>query len=47
MHHLESYILRSVNGHVEVYLHGRFIFSADTKFEALKEIEMEEIDRAN
>ena len=37
-----QYTLRFVNGHVEVFLHGRFIFSADTKVEALKEIEMEE-----
>ena len=42
-----GYILRSVNGHVEVYLHGRFIFSADTKAEALRELEMEESSNAD
>ena len=30
-----------VNGHVEVYRHGVFIFSADTKAEALEELERE------
>ena len=35
--------IRYVNGHVEVYLDGVFLFSADTKAEALREIrEMEE-----
>jgi len=34
---------RYVNGHVEVFLNGIFLFSADTKAEALREIEeMEE-----
>lgn len=42
-----QYVFRSVNGHVEVFLHGHFIFSADTKAEALREIEMEEIDLAD
>ena len=37
---------RYVNGHVEVFLNGIFLFSADTKAEALREIEeMEEAVR--
>lgn len=42
-----QYVFRSVKGHVEVFLHGHFIFSADTKAEALREIEMEEKDLAD
>lgn len=33
------YELRSVRGHVEVYLDGVFCFSADTRREAEEEIE--------
>ena len=33
------YELRYVSGHVEVFLHGHFCFSADTKEEALREIQ--------
>lgn len=33
------YELRSVRGHVEVYLNGVFCFSADTRREAEEEIE--------
>lgn len=37
-----KYEFRNVNGHVEVFLNGSFLFSADTKSEALAEIaEME------
>lgn len=39
---IRQYEFRSINGHVEVYLRGRFIFSADTKAEALRELEEEE-----
>ena len=30
---------RNVRGHCEVYLYGEFILSADTKAEALRELE--------
>lgn len=33
------YVFKYTNGHVLVYLHGKFEFSADTKDEALAEIE--------
>lgn len=33
--------IKSINGHIEVYLGGVFQFSADTKAEALREIEEE------
>ena len=37
------YTIKYLRDHVEVYLHGRFCFSADNKAEALREIEeMEE-----
>ena len=41
-----KYSFRNVRGHVEVYLDGAFILSADTKAEAIAELEMEgeEID---
>ena len=32
------YDFRNVMGHVEVYLHGSFLFSADTMEEARREI---------
>lgn len=35
----EMYELRSVRGHVEVYLDGAFCFSADTRGEAEAEID--------
>ena len=34
-----KYEFRNVKGHVEVFLNGSFLFSADTKAEALAEIE--------
>jgi hypothetical protein len=33
-----EYEYRNVYGHIEVYLHGKFIFSADTIEEAQKEL---------
>lgn len=35
------YTIKYINGHVEVYWCGRFIFSADTKEEAIREMEEE------
>ena len=32
------YEMRNVHGHVEVYLNGRFCFSADTESEAEREL---------
>lgn len=32
------YDFRNVRGHVEVYLHGAFLFSADTMEEARREL---------
>lgn len=34
------YEFRYVRGHIEVFLHGVFQFSADTKREAQKELEL-------
>ncbi len=34
------YELKSVRGHVEVYLDGKFCFSADTRGEAEEEIRL-------
>lgn len=36
-----NYEFRNVKGHIEVFLDGKFQFSADTKGEALKEIKDE------
>ena len=36
------YDFRNVRGHVEVYLHGSFLFSADTIEEARREIARKE-----
>lgn len=36
---MNNYEFRYVRGHVEVFLHGSFIFSADTMTEARREIE--------
>lgn len=36
---MNSYEFRYVRGHVEVFLHGSFILSADTMAEARREIE--------
>lgn len=36
---MNNYEFRNVRGHVEVFLHGAFIFSADTIAEARKEAE--------
>lgn len=36
---MNSYEFRNVRGHVEVFLHGSFILSADTMAEARREIE--------
>lgn len=36
---MNSYEFRYVRGHVEVFQHGSFIFSADTMAEARREIE--------
>ncbi len=33
------YTFRYIRGHVEVYRNGEFILSADTKAEALRELE--------
>lgn len=38
------YDFRNVMGHVEVYLHGTFLFSADTMEEARRELETYETD---
>ena len=35
------YDFKYINCHVEVYQHGRFILSADTKAEAIRELEGE------
>ena len=37
-----NYEFRYVRGHVEVFLHGSFLFSADTQEEARHEIYMQE-----
>ena len=42
-----AYDIRFVNGHVEDFLHGRFLLSADTKAEALRELDTEEIADAD
>ena len=34
-----DYEFRNVRGHIEVFLHGVFQFSADTMAEAIEEIE--------
>lgn len=39
-----SYEYKYVNGHVEVFLHGRFLFSADTKAEAVHELNNKECE---
>lgn len=36
---MNNYEFRNVRGHVEVFLRGSFIFSADTMAEARREIE--------
>ena len=36
---MNSYEFRYIRGHVEVFLHGSFLFSADTMSEARREIE--------
>lgn len=36
------YDFRYVNGHIEVYLQGKFVFSADTRSEAQRELSNEE-----
>ena len=33
------YTFRYIRGHVEVYKNGKFVLSADTKAEALRELE--------
>jgi len=38
------YDFRNVRGHVEVYLHGTFLFSADTMEEARRELATYETD---
>lgn len=38
------YDFRNVRGHVEVYLHGSFLFSADTMEEARRELVNYEAD---
>lgn len=35
------YTFKNVRGHLEVYYNGIFVFSADTKEEALHELEYE------
>lgn len=35
------YQFRNVRGHIEVYLNGRFVFSADTMSEAYAELKQE------
>lgn len=39
---MNNYEFRNVRGHVEVFLHGSFIFSADTEEEARREIRKQE-----
>ena len=34
---------RNVHGHVEVYVDGKFVLSADTKGEAIREMEKEQV----
>ena len=34
------YEFRYVRGHVEVFLYGEFVLSADTKAEAIRELEL-------
>ena len=34
------YEFRYVRGHVEVFLNGEFVLSADTKAEAIRELEL-------
>ena len=41
---MNSYEFRYVRGHVEVFLHGSFIFSADTMAEARRELENDYCD---
>ena len=36
---VSMYEIRQVRGHVEVYLNGRFCFSADTRSEAQAELD--------
>ena len=36
---MPKYEFRFIKGHVEVSLHGSFVLSADTKDEALRELE--------
>ena len=38
------YDFKNVRGHVEVYLHGTFLFSADTMEEARRELATYETD---
>ena len=33
------YTMRNVHGHIQVYLNGEFLFSADTEREAREELE--------
>jgi|GEM_PF-2970279 len=33
--------LKNVNGHVEVYINNKFIFSADNRDEAVKELQVQ------
>ena len=36
-----EYDFREIRGHIQVYLDGKFLFSADTMREAIEEIELE------
>ena len=36
---MQNYEIRYVMGHVEVYAAGKFLFSADTEWEAMRELE--------
>ena len=38
---MEEYDFREIRGHIQVYLDGKFLFSADTMREAIEEIELE------
>lgn len=39
MSKFDEFVFNNVRGHIEVYLNGVFMFSADTMAEARKEVE--------
>ena len=44
---MKPYKFIDVKGHVEVYLDGVFLFTADTMKEAVEELQMVEMDDCN